>query len=148
MCWIVTEGSELRRIDMVPFSPHCCVGFLFFLLRLLAPPSSSSSAFRVPSFLLSTTTSLTQHLSQQTLLRETSHTQRLAYNITHTTSLTTTAQAHTQHHSHNIGCQGVGRTPLTTTSLREHPTHNLSHTTAHTQHGYNFSTRSIWGAGR
>ena len=69
---------------MVPFSPHCCVGFLFFLLRLLAPPPPPPppSAFLLPP---------------------------LYYNISHATS-------------------------LTTTSLREHPTHNVSHTTSLTQH--------------
>ena len=45
-----------------------------------------------------------------------SHTQRLAHNITHTTSLTTTSR--TQHLSHNI--------PHTTSRIQHH-SHNISH---------------------
>ena len=107
--------------------PHIVVwGSCFFA----APPRS---AFRVPP-----SSSLLQHLSHNishnNITQRTSHTQRLAYNITHTTSLTTTAQAHTQHHSHNIGCQGVGCTPLYSnitqrTSHTQRPTHNSTHTT-------------------
>ena len=60
--------------------------------------SHTTSLTQHPTHNVSHTTSLTQHLSQQHLTHNitTSHTQRLAYNITHTTS------SHTQHHSHNI----------------------------------------------
>ena len=104
--------------------PHIVVwGSCFFCCTssLLLRPPSSSSALLPPSSSL-TTTSLTQHLSQQHLshnishnniTQTTSHTQRLAHNITQTTSLTTTSR--TQHHSH--------KTSLTTTSHTQHLQH-------------------------
>ena len=127
-----------------------CVGFFFFA----APPrSSSSSAF---AFRLPPSSSLLQHLSHNishnNITQTTSHTQRLAYNITphnisHNNISRTTAHTHTtsltqhrmprgrmcasllqhlsqQHHSENI--------PHTTSHTQQH-THNMTHTTSPTR---------------
>ena len=110
------------------FSPHCCVGFLFFCC---------TSSLRLPrsSFLLSTTTSLTQHLSQQ----------HHSENIPHTTS-------RIQHHSHNISHNNSTSTHTTSltqhrmprgrmyASLQQHHSENIPHTTSHTQqHTHNMT---------
>ena len=115
-------------------APHCCVGFLFFLLHLLARPPPSSSLLPPSSSL--TTTSLTQHLSQQHLSQQQRHSDNIphtTHNITHTTSLTTTSHAQQHTHATSLTQHRMPRGRMTT-SLREHPTHNVSHTTAHTQH--------------
>ena len=127
--WVSTSKGKTPA-----FSPHCCVGFLFFCCistLLLLPPSSCTPWRRLASSgvgwapaqiswqaqhfaaCLSHTTSLTQHLSHNI-----SHN-----NIPHTTS-------RTQHHSHNISHNNISHT----TSLTQHPTHNVSHTTSLTQH--------------
>ena len=88
------------------------------LVFLAAPPRSSSSVLLPPSsFLLS------------------------IYNLSHTTSLTTTSLASPQHHSDNIPHTTHNITHTTSdakgsddkTSLREHPTHR-QHPTHNTQH--------------
>ena len=86
---------------------------------------------------LSTTTSLTQHLSQQhhsdNIPHTTSRIQHHSHNISHNNI------SHTTAHTHNIGCQGVGCTPLyynishnnitQRTSHTQRLTHNSTHTT-------------------
>ena len=74
------------------------MGFLFFWLHLLAPPS----AFLLPP--------------------------PLYYNLSHTTSLTTTSLK--QHPTHNVS----HTTSLTQHLSQQHLTHNSTHTTSLTQH--------------
>ena len=130
-------------------APHCCVGFLFFLLRLLARPPPSSSLLPPSSSL--TTTSLTQHLSQQHLSQQQRHSDNIphtTHNITHTTSLTTTS--HAQQHTHNIthttsDAKGSDDNITQRTSHTQRLTHHSTHTTSltktsHTQqHTHNIS---------
>ena len=126
---ILRVGIRVRGLHLVffrmslkkdnVFSPHCHVGFLFFLLHPASAASSSAAA-----------TSSTQH--HQHIISTTPSTQHHQHNIIYTTPST-------QHHRHNT----INTTPSTqhhqhiiinTTSSRRHHLHNICNTTPSTLH--------------
>ena len=151
-------------------SPHCCVGFLFFLLHLLAPPPPSAfllpplhynishttsltttSLRQHPTHNVSHTTSLTQHLSQQHLTHNSTHTTSLTQHLQHARTQTT---SHTQRLAYNI-THNIPHTTSRTQHLSHNISHNnITHTTSHTQrlahaqHFVNLHVQISWQAQR
>ena len=125
----------------VSFSPLC--GVLFFLLHLLAPPPPppSPSAFLLPP--------LYYNISHTTSLTTTSLRQHPTHNVSHTTSLRTTSlttTSHAQQHTHTTSLtqhrmpRGRMCASLLQHLSQQHHSENIPHTTSHTQqHTHNMT---------
>ena len=143
-CW---NQIQVGLHSTFSFSPHCHVGFLFFLLH----PAASTSAFASRRLHLNNniTTSSTHH-HQHITNNTTPSTQHHQHNTIHTTPSAHHHQQHTiittpstQHQQHNTitTTRHQQHTINTTPSTNHHQQHTIN-TTPSTQHHINTTTNT------